>query len=74
LETEGTLNWLESQRRSGSKCIYGSTPLPWAAVEWHEAVVKLLAKPDDVEANSKENGFGSTTVPYAIRNGGQGTT
>jgi hypothetical protein len=41
--------------RADSEDGYGRTPLSWAAVGGHEAVVKLLVERDDVEADSRDN-------------------
>jgi ankyrin repeat protein len=47
---------------------FGRTPLLWAAKEGHEAVVRLLAKRDDVAVDSKDD-YGQTPLLWAAREG-----
>ncbi|KAF2195041.1 hypothetical protein K469DRAFT_543196 [Zopfia rhizophila CBS 207.26] len=51
-----------------SKDSYGRTPLSWAAINSHEAVVKLLLQEDGVDVDSKSNS-GQTPLLMAAENG-----
>ena len=47
---------------------HGRSPLLYAAQNGHEAVVKILVEPDDIEVNIKDD-HGRSPLSYAARNG-----
>ena len=61
-------NLLARGAEPNDKDKFGRTPLSWAAMRGHEAVVKLLADRDDVEADSKDQ-WGRTALSHAVENG-----
>ena len=50
------------------KLAFGRTPLAYAAVRGHEAVMKLLAEHEDVEVDSKDEGS-QTLLSYTAVGG-----
>jgi len=52
-----------------SKSYVGWTPLLWAVVNGHEAVVKLLLERDSVDPNSKDTEYGMTPLLWAAEKG-----
>ncbi|KAI9783411.1 MAG: hypothetical protein M1839_003946 [Geoglossum umbratile] len=48
---------------------YSRTPLSWAALGGHEAMVKLLLAKDEVDINSKDSEFGWTALSWAAGKG-----
>ncbi|KAH0556074.1 hypothetical protein GP486_005987 [Trichoglossum hirsutum] len=51
-----------------AKDVYGRTPLSWAAIGGHEAVVRLLVERDDVKADSKDR-RDRTPLSYSAEEG-----
>jgi hypothetical protein len=59
---------LENGYNADSRDNYGQTPLSWAAVNGHEAVVRLLLDRADVDADSKDD-YGQTPLSGAAQCG-----